>query len=293
MKSDKYIASVEMPIASTEPLVIRIAMEMKNKALLCFLALLILPDSHAAEITDGNKDCWGPCAYLNGEIEPGDLVKLESLFHSPTRARSFNVVNQEIYYLALNSLGGSLEEAMEIGRWVRKNKISTSMPMHSQCFSACVYILAAGVSKQVSYELWGTKVGIHRPYLTRMPREDVQVAMRKALVESKAYLAQMNIPEQLADAMFSIPPDNVEILTDEKLSFYRLNGMDIAFEEESELKAAALYGMSRQQYMKNKQLFADEVKAKCDHLRGDEGLRCVINTATKYGLSESQMKRSQ
>ena len=34
----------------------------------------------------------------------------------------FNDVTAELFELKLNSRGGSLEEAMEIGRWVRKNK---------------------------------------------------------------------------------------------------------------------------------------------------------------------------
>ena len=157
------------------------------------------------------------------------------------------------------------------------------------------FILAAGVSKAITGSLQSQRVGIRRPYLTRMPKVGVQVAIRKALAESKAYFSEMNIPEQLADAMFSISPDDMEILTDEKLSFYRLNGFDIAFEEETELKGAALYGMTRQEYMKNKKLYADEAKKNCFYpiLRGEAAQECIHNTAKKYGIHESQMKQSR
>jgi len=267
---------------------------MKNAAIPLFFAFMLLTRVHAAEIAANHDDCFGsPCAHLNGEIKAGDLTKLKSVFYSPMRRRVFNVLNQEVFELSLNSRGGSLEEAMEIGRWVRKNNISTIMPMNSECFSACVYILAAGVTKQVYYEAWRNKVGIHRPYLTRMPNEGVQVAIRKALADSRMYFAEMNIPEQLADAMFSIPPEKVEILTDDRLSFYRLTGLDIVFEEETELKGAALYGMTRQEYMQNKQLFDDEAKQKCFPLGGDEGSKCIQSTARKYGLHKSQMKQSR
>lgn len=269
---------------------------MKKAAITLFFALMLLTHAHAAEIT-GNQTVCGqfPCAYLNGEIKSGDLIKLKSVFESPTRRRSFNVLNQEFFTLELNSRGGSLEEAMDIGRWVRKNKIVISMPGKAECFSACVYILAAGVSKFMIGSWQSHRVGIHRPYLTRMPKDGAQVAIRKALAESKSYFSEMNIPEQLADAMFSISPENVEILTDEKLSFYRLTGFDIAFEEETELKGAALYGMTRQEYMKNKKLFDDEAKKNCFYpiLRGEAAQECIHSTAKKYGLHESQMKQSR
>lgn len=269
---------------------------MKKAAIILLLfPLVLLPHAHAAEITAIGEYCSGPCAYLKGEIKSGDLIKLKAVFESPTRPRVFAPVNPplEIFELQLNSRGGSLEEAMEIGRWVRKNKIHTRMPSNSECFSSCVYIFAAGVSK-ISFTFWAQKVGIHRPYLTQMPKEGVQVSMRKAIADSKAYFAEMNIPEQLADAMFSIPPDKVEILTDDKLAFYRLTGDDIVFAEEMQLKGAALYGMTRQQYMQNTKLTEEEVEA-CFALararRGDEkfdGQKCIQNAYKKYGLHESQ-----
>lgn len=128
--------------------------------------------------------------------------------------------------------------------------------------------------------------------------------MRKALSDSRAYFAEMNVPEQLADAMFSIPPDKVEVLTDEKLSFYRLDGTDMAFEEEIQLHLAARFGMTRQQYMQNSKLVEEEVKACHDGVwdktererRGVEkfdGIKCIDDTYKKYGLHESQRKQSR
>lgn len=161
-----------------------------------------------------------------------------------------------------------------------------------ECFSSCVYILAAGVAKQWIGAIFGNQVGIHRPYLTQTPREGVQVAMRKALANSRAYFAEMNIPEQLADAMFSIPPDKVEILTDDKLAFYRLQGIDMVFEEEMQLKAAALYGMTRQQYMQNSNLASEEAQ-RCRQTSPEDGLKCIVNAYRKYGVHQSQQKQVQ
>jgi hypothetical protein len=271
--------------------------DMTKAVIVLFFALMLLPHAHAAEINAIGEYCNGPCAYLKGEIKSGDLIKLKAVYESPTRQRVFIPDFKpptEIFQLQLNSRGGSLEEAMEIGRWVRKNKIHTRMPSNSECFSSCVYIFAAGIDR-VSFSFWSQKVGIHRPYLTQMPKEGVQVAMRKALADSRAYFAEMNVPEQLADSMFSVPPDKVEVLTDEKLSFYRLDGTDMAFEEEIQLHLAARFGMTRQEYMQNRKLVDEDIKA-CRDRRGDEkfdSLKCIDDAYRKYGLHESQRKQSR
>ncbi len=276
---------------------------MNIAVIILFFASMFLTSAHAAKINAIGEYCSGPCAYLKGEIKSGDLIKLKVVFESPTRHRVF-IPNfkppTEIFELQLNSRGGSLEEAMEIGRWVRKNKIHTRMPSNSECISSCVYIFAAGVSR-VSFSFWAQKVGIHRPYLTQLPKEGVQVAMRKALADSRAYFAEMNVPEQLADAMFSVPPDKVEILTDDKLSFYRLDGTDMAFEEEMQLTLAALFGMTRQEYLRNRKLVDEEVEM-CTPRRREEERRedktfdlrkCIDDAYKKYGLHESQRKQSR
>lgn len=234
-------------------------------------------------------DKFPPALYLNGEITSGDLSKIKYGFDSLKNKRSLT--------LYVNSPGGSLEESILIGRWVRQHKItvalSTTFP--AECFSSCVFVLAAGVAKIVT-DFPYHKVGIHRPYFTRMPNQSIEAAMKKALSDSRAYFSEMNIPEQLADAMFSIPPDRVEILSEEKLSFYRLNQADMVYQEELDISNAALYGMSRQEYMQKWRLFWAEVTDRCLPLaKRDErsGAICIENVQKKHGFHDSQKKRSQ
>lgn len=99
----------------------------KAVKILLLIPLMLLPHAHAAEINGIGEYCSGPCAYLKGEIKSGDLIKLKVVFESPTRRRIFIPDFKpptEIFELQLNSRGGSLEEAMEIGRWVRKTKFT-------------------------------------------------------------------------------------------------------------------------------------------------------------------------
>ena len=94
-------------------------------------------------------------------------------------------------------------------------------------------------------------------------------------------------PKTCASFLRRCLAEPVEILSDEKLSFYRLEGMDIAFAEEIDLKSAELYGMTRQEYMQNRKLQKEGFE-RCRLQAGDEALKCIADTSKKYGLHDSQ-----
>jgi hypothetical protein len=62
------------------------------------------------------------------------------------------------------------------------------------CASACVFSFAAGLTK-----LPAGSVLIHRPYFIQRPSGSIDAAMKKAFASSRAYFAEMNVPENLAD----------------------------------------------------------------------------------------------
>jgi len=188
--------------------------------------------------------------------------------------------------IALNSPGGDLNEAMSIGRWVRENKLKVLVRENAKCFSSCVYVLAAGQTKTPLGE-----VGIHRPYLLSMPTGGVENAMRNALSQSREYFESMNIPAQLADVMFSTPPEKLVILDDSQLSSYRLNQDDLAYSEERDLKNAAAYGMTRQEYMVKWAKFEEESKH-CHKLpETRDMLACLNPYLVKNGFRKPEGKR--
>ncbi|KWR88571.1 hypothetical protein RM96_18905 [Cupriavidus sp. IDO] len=125
------------------------------------------------------------------------------------------------------------------------------------------------------------KVGIHRPYFVDIPNQGVDVGLRETLVASKKYFEEMNIPTNLADEMFSIPPGDIEILSDAKLAFYRLNQPDMAFAEENAIRAARERGMSRAEYGHRMSQFEARLKA-CD--RAPDFYICANDLIEKSGL---------
>lgn len=60
----------------------------------------------------------------------------------------------------LDSPGGDLIAAMEIGKTLRRSHAWTIVSNYKECSSACVFILASGVQRN-AFE--GAKLGLHRP----------------------------------------------------------------------------------------------------------------------------------
>lgn len=165
---------------------------------------------------------------------------------------------------------------MQIGRAIRANKLQVVVRPDGECLSSCVYVIAAGVIKHPL-----GKVGIHRPYFSDIPNEGVEVGLRETLAASKKYFSEMNIPPNLADEMFSIPPEDIRILGDAKLSFYRLNQDDMAYGEEAAIRNARALGISRAEYGRRWVLFQEYLKA-CD--RAPDFYRCAQDVTEKTGL---------
>jgi hypothetical protein len=228
--------------------------------------------------------------YLTGEIERGDLKEIVRVYEAveagdiqrETRPRSSIIPDEDGFIwlpreealqlkaqieeakrkgeappkwppkrpltVIVNSVGGSVDEAMRIGRWLRQNGSSVLVPEPSACASACVFILAAGLNKSV----WGDVI-IHRPYFSEMPAGGIGDHLQDLLRETRAYLAEMNIPESLADDMFSIRPEDGVVLSSDALTRYRLNTADIVFQEKADLRRAEQLGISRFELIRRRQ----------------------------------------
>jgi hypothetical protein len=142
-------------------------------------------------------------AWIGGEIHRGDYEKLKRFFAD-------NLPALEI--ISLSSSGGSVTEALLMGRLVRKYLVRTSthvsmsngrwdtLPQY-RCASACALIWFGGVIREGS-------VGLHRPriddpdYRTLPPIRASEV-YRKVLSDVSQYLDEMEVPRPLIDAMIA------------------------------------------------------------------------------------------
>jgi TPR repeat protein len=159
---------------------------------------------------------------LEGPIVSGDYDKLQSF-----------VETNEVKRVYLASPGGSVTEAIKIGRLVRELKLKTLLPVQGSgdfrkqvaedhkltnakdnylCASACFFIFVAGIERQA--ELGDPILGIHRPYLTDGDLRSLSggqamssASQLRVVVEN--YLKEMGVPSKYADLMFSVPKDEV------------------------------------------------------------------------------------
>ncbi|GLT13565.1 hypothetical protein [Vibrio algivorus] len=89
---------------------------------------------------------------LNGAIKSGESKRFEN----------FIATHENVQYILLQSLGGSVNEAIKIGKIIKQSKLKTAVETY--CYSACFITLMSGEPRYVYQEAY---VGVHRPYFEK------------------------------------------------------------------------------------------------------------------------------
>lgn len=154
-----------------------------------------------------------PTVTITGQIAPGDAGRFADFMQT---------VAEPATQAFLNSPGGSVSDALAIGRELRRFEVNTAMTGSDICLSACPYILAGGVKRTVED---GALVGVHQHYFgenTALPAflavEDIQRGQGDVMV----YLAEMDIDPLVMQHALVTPPDEIYLLTAEELTRYQL-----------------------------------------------------------------------
>ena len=153
-------------------------------------------------------------ALLTGTIAEGDARRfadwLEALPEIPTA-------------IALQSPGGIVDEALTIGRTIREAGLSVIVDADAMCLSACPYVLAGGLEREVSRQAY---VGVHQHYFgenTYLPAflmvSDIQVGQGEVM----NYLGKMGIDPMLMAKALITPPNDIYILLPEELEALKLS----------------------------------------------------------------------
>ena len=153
-----------------------------------------------------------PALTLTGTIAPGDGARFADWVETHTRP--------EIVFL--NSPGGSVTDAIDIGRQLRGMQIETAMTDSDICLSACPYILAGGVIRDIAP---GAMVGVHQHYFGEnialpafLAVEDIQ----RGQGEVMGYLIEMGIDPAMMEPALLTPPDEIYVLLPEELERFGL-----------------------------------------------------------------------
>lgn len=158
-------------------------------------------------------DFAGQEARLTGSIATGDAAR----FANWLEEQPLNPVR-----IWLSSPGGSVADALKIGTMLRDAGIATGVDAGDLCLSACPYMLAGGVLREVGP---GGMVGVHQHYFgenTVLPAfmavRDIQAGQAQVV----GYLAEMGIDLRLMQPALATPPEDIYILTPAELERYRL-----------------------------------------------------------------------
>lgn len=131
--------------------------------------------------------------FLNGPISSGDEERFRELS-----------VKYKNAIVVLNSSGGMLKPALEIGRQIRLRGYRTLVMEDDQCASACALIWVAGTQRILSGD---GKVGFHASYIDEGGRK-VESGVANAMVGF--YLSQLNLSGSAVIFTTLAPPDKVE-----------------------------------------------------------------------------------
>lgn len=168
---------------------------------------------------------------LRFETDPDDrrIVRLTGAIASGDAARFgdwLKVRSETPETVYLNSPGGSVTEALALGRIVREAGLSTSVEPGDICLSACPYVFAGGV---VRHAPEGALLGVHQHYYgenTVLPAFMAVRDIQRGQAEVMDYLSEMGIDLSVMQPALSTPPEDIYILTPQELERYRLTRRD-------------------------------------------------------------------
>lgn len=167
----------------------------------------VAPDYTATAPGDGR---W--LIYLDGPIDPGATSRIVNLVLQQQIARA-------VVYL--NSPGGSLVTAMQVGRVIREHGFETRVgarthdvarPGPGTCYSACPFVLAGGISRGLEP---GSAIGVHRAE-NRVPVPDENRFQSVVETQAVGYLDGMGVSAELVAMMAGVPHHRIRELTVEE-----------------------------------------------------------------------------
>lgn len=136
--------------------------------------------------------------FVIGDVLPGDDAQFDGL------SRRYP---QAVVYL--ESAGGSLLPAIEIGRLIRARRHATVVLDNSTCTSACALIWLAGTPRYIATQ---GRVGFHASYSDEGGRM-VETGVGNAMVGH--YLSRLDLPEDAAVFATIASPYEINWLTPE------------------------------------------------------------------------------
>jgi hypothetical protein len=206
--------------------------------------------------------------------------------------------NVELLDVNLDSPGGDVFAAMQIGEIVRRDWLMTSVPDEPPakgCMSACVLILAAGAVRALGSD---SRVGIHRPYFDQVLFAGLDRTQAKAKYDAlsqsvAAYLAKMGMSERLHQEMMKVPSSGIRLLSYDESKALNLSGEDAGYSEWIRAKNVAKYGEEKMKEHDAWLMREKEYMARCTRSSSKFDEKLWLRCAEEFSASFPSPLKSQ
>jgi hypothetical protein len=165
-------------------------------------ALILLTFSSLSQALSYSQQ--GGTFNMSGEIKKGD-------FHSFVKAFASWDAAPRVFHIT--SGGGNLDEAMKIGDFIATSNIPVWV--WNECNSACVFIYASGVKRDVR-----GKIGLHRPYFSgeyfsSLTSLEAEKKYNELKLRASFFLKKVGVSQDLITRMFSTSSKNIDYISAE------------------------------------------------------------------------------
>jgi hypothetical protein len=131
--------------------------------------------------------------------------------------------SQPVRAVVIDSPGGSLEDAMAMGRLARERQLAIEVKDGGVCASSCPLFLAGGVERTIGAK---AAIGLHQFYATTGGGNGVAAALSSAQATAARighHLVALDVDPALWLHAFETPPQTLYYLTPDQQARYRLS----------------------------------------------------------------------
>lgn len=161
----------------------------------------------------------GGTLELTGTIDAGSAARFVT---------ELEAIREYVKLVALDSPGGSVNDALEMGRLIRQEGLDTSVAAGSLCASSCPLVLAGGIKRLASES---SAIGVHQIY-ANVTADSMPANLRaagtamsdaqKTTAKITRYLTDTGVDPALWLHALETPPSKLYYLTPAEMTDYRL-----------------------------------------------------------------------
>ncbi|QFI70240.1 ATP-dependent Clp protease proteolytic subunit [Sinorhizobium alkalisoli] len=170
------------------------------------------------------------------ELKSGGVLLAEGTIDLGAAARFAEEIGKRGEYVktvALNSPGGSVEDALAMSKLIRERQLDTKVASRALCASSCPIVFAGGVARIAEKD---AVVGVHQVFSGsgQTTAEQAMSAAQSTTARVARHLHSMGIGAGLWINALETPPDRLYYLTAEEMADFNLTTEPVATAEKKD-----------------------------------------------------------